>query len=139
MKKNILLVDDDETITSSLGILLELNGYDVITAQNGEAALKVFNEEKDASNPLSLIITDINMPVMGGVKLVEEVQKISRDIPILLLTGHSSPEEREKLNRLNVAGVIVKPSLPEEITGKINTILSKEETMSLNPLEKASS
>lgn len=68
MRKKILLVDDDELLLESIKTALEKKGYEVLTAENGEIALEVYN-----NYPVNLVITDIRMPVMDGVELIKNL------------------------------------------------------------------
>ena len=68
MRKKILLVDDDELLLESIKTALEKKGYEVLTAENGEIALEVYN-----NYPINLVITDIRMPVMDGVELIKNL------------------------------------------------------------------
>ncbi|OYU92472.1 MAG: two-component system sensor histidine kinase/response regulator, partial [Burkholderiales bacterium PBB5] len=83
--KRVFLVDDSATMLMSLKGTLEISGYKVDTATDGEAAL---NKLKAGLKP-DLIITDINMPRMDGIGLIREARKLLRFTPILALTTES--------------------------------------------------
>jgi two-component system chemotaxis response regulator CheY len=84
MAKVILIVDDSATMLMSVKNSLSLGGYQVETADNGQAAIDKLN----AGLKPSLIITDINMPVMGGLEMIGKVRALPgcRFFPILTLT-----------------------------------------------------
>ncbi|ATX81353.1 PAS domain S-box-containing protein [Mariprofundus ferrinatatus] len=81
----ILLVDDEDMLRNTSAELLRNIGYRVIDAADGESALQLFRE---SSKEISLLITDIVMPRMGGVELAEAARKIREDIPVIFITGY---------------------------------------------------
>ncbi|MFC1821445.1 response regulator [Thermodesulfobacteriota bacterium] len=83
MAQRILLVDDEEGIRRVLGIALADSGYEVILAQNGEEALRCFKERKPP-----IVLTDIKMPGMDGVELLQKIKKDSPDTEVIMITGH---------------------------------------------------
>ncbi len=84
MKRKILLVDDDELILESVKVSLELKGYEVFTAENGEAALSIYKK-----SPIPLVLTDIQMPVMDGVELVKNLLEFE-DKPLIIVQSIAS-------------------------------------------------
>jgi two-component system chemotaxis response regulator CheY len=107
MAKTILIVDDSVTMTLSLKSSLELNGFKVETAADGVQAL---DKLKTGFKP-DLIITDINMPRMGGMELIRMAKALPgmRFTPILTLTTESDPKKREESKKLGATGWLVKP------------------------------
>jgi len=85
--KSILVVDDDEAIREVLKMSLEMEGYPVMTANNGKDALDILSKSPNQG----LILLDLMMPVMNGWEFVEEFQKIEKysNIPIILITAYS--------------------------------------------------
>ena len=102
----ILLVEDDPSIRSDLSILLEMEGFEVYSAENGEVAVGVLNS---AAKTPSLIILDIMMPVMDGWQFRDAQLKIesAATIPLVVMTadGHAA----EKAMKMNAQGFIQKP------------------------------
>jgi two-component system, chemotaxis family, chemotaxis protein CheY len=107
MAKTILIVDDSATMLMSVKNSLSLGGYQVETADNGQLAIDKLN----AGLKPSLIITDINMPVMGGLEMIEKVRALPgcRFFPILTLTTESETAKRDEGRRLGATGWLVKP------------------------------
>lgn len=83
MIRQILLVDDEEGIRKILGISLADCGYEVITASNGEEALRVWRKERP-----QIVLTDIKMPIMDGIELLKKIKEESPDTEVIMLTGH---------------------------------------------------
>jgi two-component system chemotaxis response regulator CheY len=107
MAKTILIVDDSPTMTMSVKSSLEMNGFSVQTASDGVQAM---NKLKAGLKP-DLIITDINMPNMGGLELIKNVKALPgyRFIPILTLTTESDSKKRDEGKKLGATGWLVKP------------------------------
>ncbi len=107
MAKTILIVDDSATMLMSVKSNLEMNGFKVETASDGVQAL---NKLKSGTKP-DLIITDINMPNMGGLELIQNVRALPgyRFVPILTLTTESQAAKRDEGKKLGATGWLVKP------------------------------
>jgi len=107
MAKTILIVDDSLTMTMSVKSSLEMNGFIVQTASDGVQAM---NKLKGGLKP-DLIITDINMPNMGGLELIRQVKTLPgyRFVPILTLTTESDVSKRDEGKKLGATGWLVKP------------------------------
>jgi two-component system chemotaxis response regulator CheY len=107
MAKTILIVDDSATMLMSVKNNLEIAGFKVETAEDGAKALAKL---KGGSKP-DLIITDINMPNMGGMELIQNVRALPgfRFTPILTLTTEGQVEKREQGKKLGATGWLVKP------------------------------
>ncbi|MCK5609598.1 response regulator, partial [Candidatus Pacearchaeota archaeon] len=87
MAQKILLVDDEEGIRKVLGISLTDSGYKVFTAENGEEALQIFRKV----NP-SIVLTDIKMPGMDGIQLLQKIKNENPDTEVIMITGHGDIE-----------------------------------------------
>ena len=94
-EQTILIAEDDPDIRDGVRILLSGEGYHIIEAENGTRALEVFRPEVD------LVILDIMMPGMSGLRVCEELRKLST-VPILFLTAKS--QESDKLLGLTAGG-----------------------------------
>jgi two-component system chemotaxis response regulator CheY len=107
MAITVLVVDDSVTMVLSLKTTLSLNGFQVETAGNGQEALQKL---KSGLKP-GLILTDINMPVMGGMDLIRNVRTMPglRFIPILTLTTESEATKRNEGKLAGATGWLVKP------------------------------
>jgi two-component system, chemotaxis family, chemotaxis protein CheY len=103
--KTILVVDDSATMVMSLKSSLEIAGFNVDTALDGQLAM---DKIKAGVKP-DLIITDINMPRMDGLELIASVRKLLRFVPILALTTESQQAKRDEARKLGASGWLVKP------------------------------
>jgi two-component system chemotaxis response regulator CheY len=107
MSKNVLVVDDSSTMLLSLKTNLEMHGYHVETAGDGLQALARI---RGGCAP-ALIITDINMPNLGGIEFIREARALPgcRFTPILALTTESQGAKRDEAKKLGATGWLVKP------------------------------
>jgi PAS domain S-box-containing protein len=83
MDKKILLADDEEGIRKVLGISLADSGYEVLTAKDGEEALKIFKETRPP-----IVLTDIKMPGIDGIELLQKIKQEDPDTEVIMITGH---------------------------------------------------
>lgn len=98
----LLLVDDDIELTELLSTLLELEGFDVETANNGLEALQKLNES------YKLVLLDVMMPKLNGIETLKEIRKVS-NVPVMMLTARG--EDIDRVLGLELGGMIVYPSL----------------------------
>jgi two-component system chemotaxis response regulator CheY len=121
MAKTVLVVDDSVTMVMSLKTTLAMNGFEVETAGNGQVALDKLN----AGIKPSLVLTDINMPVMGGLELIGKIRAIPglKFIPILTLTTESDAAKRDQGKRAGATGWLVKPVSGDDLIRVIKKVL----------------
>lgn len=119
MNKTILIVDDSATMLMSLRNSLTISGLDVETAADGTLAL----EKLKAGLKPALIITDINMPKLDGLGLIQEARKLLRFTPILALTTESQQGKREEAKRQGATGWLVKPVGGNELLQVIRQVI----------------
>lgn len=103
----ILIVDDAEKIRTDLCQQLSENGFDVVAAANGEEALSLL----DNDTQIKVIITDVHMPVMDGITMIEKIrqQPSNTRIKIIVSTTQSNAEYRERCKPLKLSGWALKP------------------------------
>lgn len=121
MAKTIFIVDDSLTMMMSVKATLEMNGFKVETASDG---LQALNKLKAGVKP-DLIITDINMPNMGGLDLIKNVRALPgfRFTPILTLTTESQAGKRDEGKKLGATGWLVKPIAGPDLVKVIKQVL----------------
>ena len=117
-EKKIMIIEDDEDIREGVRILLESEQYSVIEAENGLQGLELLEPD------ISLIILDIMMPGMSGIRTCEEIRKIS-NVPILFLTAKS--QESDKLLGLMAGGddYLSKPFSYAELLGRVKALIRR--------------
>ena len=121
MAMKVLVVDDSATMVMSLKTTLSMSGFEVETAGNGRMAL----DKLESGLKPNLIVTDINMPVMGGMELIKNVRGLPglRFIPILTLTTESEAAKREEGRRAGATGWLVKPVSGNDLIAVIKKVL----------------
>jgi two-component system chemotaxis response regulator CheY len=112
MTKTVLIVDDSPTMRRMVGDTLRGAGYGVVEGVNGEDALR-----KLGGQSVSLVITDFNMPVMGGIALVNRLRAMPayRFTPILVLTTESTDDRKNEGRAAGATGWMVKPFDPDRL------------------------
>ncbi|OGV52947.1 MAG: two-component system response regulator [Lentisphaerae bacterium GWF2_52_8] len=123
MAFNVLIVDDSSVVRSVIGKTITLANIplnEVFYAVNGEEALKVLGEKW-----VDIVITDINMPVMDGLELIDRISKdgLMSSIPVVVVSTEGSTTRIEELKAKGVRGYIRKPFTPEQISGIFKEIL----------------
>lgn len=110
--RKVLIVDDSVSMRQMVGFTLRQGGYEVIEAEHGQAALT-----KLQSTTVDLIITDLNMPVMDGITLIQNVRKMPsmKSKPILMLTTEGLAGKKEQGKAAGATGWIVKPFDPDKL------------------------
>lgn len=120
MKKNILIVDDSESIREAVSFTLENAAYQVEKAVDGLDAL-----QKLQTGAYQLIITDLHMPNMDGISLIREVRgkEEHKFTPILFLTTESQGAKKEEARAAGATGWIVKPFVPEKLVAVVQKLI----------------
>ncbi|MBC8170389.1 MAG: response regulator [Anaerolineae bacterium] len=123
-KAKVLVVEDDIHLLEGIRDILELDGYSVLTAENGNHGLEVLHNQ---SSPPDLIVSDIMMPKMDGIQFLKEVRKESRwlEIPFIFLTAKGEKSDYQKGMRLGVDDYVVKPYDPGDLLVKIESRLER--------------
>jgi len=103
-KTKILVVDDEKIIRDGCYRVLSGKGYEVITAENGQAALDVLAKE-----PLDIILLDLKMPVLSGEEVLEITGKKYPDIPVIIITGHGTVDTAVECMKKGAYDFITKP------------------------------
>ncbi len=120
----VLYVEDDEEVRLNILKLLSSIFTDITLAENGHEALEIFKNNKN----FDLIITDINMPIMNGIKLILEARKINYNIPSIIITAHNERELIDEAIMAGIDGFILKPIKLEQL---YNTLLKVTEKCKL--------
>ena len=120
MGHRILTVDDSSTMRQMITFTLKGAGFDVLEAADGVEGLEMAQGKK-----LSLIITDVNMPRMDGITLVQRLRALPqfKFTPILVLTTESDAAMKQKGKEAGATGWIVKPFSPEKLLDVVNKVL----------------
>jgi PAS domain S-box-containing protein len=118
--ETILAVEDEEILRALLATVLEDKGYRVICASDGLEALEIFLRPPVQ---IDLVISDLNMPRLGGIPLVQEIRKFAPQQKILICSGSIELDMREQLLEVGVSGFVDKPYRPGELVNVVRQTL----------------
>jgi response regulator RpfG family c-di-GMP phosphodiesterase len=108
--REVLVVDDDRQVLEILNEIFEFHGYVRRLASDGREGLEVFR-----ANPMPLVVTDISMPVMGGLEFIRRVRAVDPDVAILVLTGVGDVQTAIQSLKLGAHDFILKPVNVQEL------------------------
>ena len=120
--KKILAVDDSSSVRQMVNFTLKSAGYDVVDAVDGQDGISKVEQDK-----FDLIITDLNMPRVDGIQMIQEVRKKSgySFVPILMLTTESQPERKDAGRQAGATGWIVKPFNAEQLVSVVRKLVKE--------------
>lgn len=120
MEKTIMIVDDSTSMRMSLRLVLQNAGYMVVEAVDGVDALT----RLEAST--SLVLTDLTMPNMDGLELLEAIRSIPayEELPIIVLTTEGKTAPKVKARKFGAICWVVKPYLPQQLLAAIEKVLN---------------
>ncbi len=115
----VLIVDDDRAMVGMVAALLGDEGYDLVTAYDGEQALK-----RHGDDPPDLVILDRRLPRLDGDEVVRRI-RASSDTPVLMLTGEKGSDERARLLDLGADDYLEKPFSKKELLARVRALLRR--------------
>lgn len=119
-KETVLVVDDEKAIRESTTEILKRRGYKLLMADSGEEALEIY---KNKGGQIDLVILDVGMPGMGGLKCFAELVKFDPQVKVLMASGYSVEGQMKQTAALKAAGFIAKPYRLHEMLSKVREIL----------------
>ena len=119
MPKTVLTIDDDTAITELLAMLLRTHGYDVITANSGEAGIDVIKEK----NP-HIVVLDLMMPGVDGWQVCKNVREFS-NVPIVILSALDDPAMIASALDAGADDYLVKPVSSSVLVAHLNRLISR--------------
>ena len=116
----ILSVDDSRTIRQLVTTVLEADGHEVMTAEDGMAAMQLARSHK-----FDLILSDVNMPVMSGISLVSKLRNLEgyEFLPIIMLTTEGSDYKKNKAKSVGATGWLQKPFTPDRLLAAVHKLI----------------
>jgi len=116
-KANILLVDDNVSLTRTLSLIFGRKGYEVNTVETGFEAIDLIKEK-----PYDIIFMDIKMPVMDGVETFKKIKKIRSDAVVMIMTAYSVDDLVQEVMQEGAYGIIYKPLDINKVVGIIEEV-----------------
>lgn len=133
---NILLVEDDYKTLSKLHSILNKVYKNIVVSKNGEEALDLFKKHYSSNKKFDLIISDINMPLMDGIELLENIRKIDLSLPFIFITAQLDLDNLLKVIRLNIDDYVLKPIEIEILLQSIEKTIKKKFQMNFYSTNK---
>jgi CheY-like chemotaxis protein len=118
-KRKILIVDDAGPVVVLCVNVLQALGYSVKGASRGEAAMELLRKEA-----FDLMVLDYKMPGMSGFEVFEQARQLHPQMPVVLVTGHGTPEIVNEANRLGFSAILLKPFTSDELRGTVETVFA---------------
>lgn len=123
-KKHILVVDNNTSLLRSLDFILTAANYSVTTVTNGQEALEEILTSRESDYRIDLIITDMRMPGLTGLGLIDELNRHKVHIPVVVLTAYGSTEFAHELRRKGCVDYLEKTLNEAELVKRIGSVLN---------------
>jgi DNA-binding response OmpR family regulator len=120
----VLVVDDEEPIRLTMSDLLRRRGYEVMTAEHGEAALALIHQR-----PFELLLLDLKMPGLSGIEVAQRAREIQPDVAIIMLTGHGSLDSALDSMHLGVFDYMLKTTSPRDVLERVTAAVNQQQEM----------
>ena len=118
MGKKVMIVDDSKTIRQQVSFTLSKGGYDVIEAEDGNDGLSKLKANAD----IAMIISDVNMPNLNGLEMVEKIKAEGHSVPIVMLTTEGAADMIERAKAAGAKGWLVKPFKPDQLVAAVQKL-----------------
>lgn len=118
-KRKVLIVDDAGPVVVLCVNVLQALGYAVKGANRGEAALDILRKER-----FDLMVLDYKMPGMTGFEVFAQARALHRDLAVVLVTGHGTPDIVDEANRLGFASILLKPFTSDELRSTVERVFA---------------
>ena len=115
----ILIVDDEKNIRLTLSAMLQRVGYAVVTAEGGAEAIEVLNRDH-----FDLLLVDLKMPTVGGMRVIETARKTDPDVVIIVLTGHGSLDTAVEGIHHGIFEYLLKTTQPSQVIERVEAGLA---------------
>lgn len=120
-QQTVLIVEDDVATRRLYKFLLLNGGYTVLEAEDGVAAL-----EQLAANQCALVITDMNMPRMDGLELIQAIRRDYADVYVILITAFGTPDTEKQALRLGANDYLAKPFDFEDLERRVRAFFTRQ-------------
>ncbi|HEY7533152.1 MAG TPA: response regulator [Nitrospiraceae bacterium] len=122
----VLVVDDEPAVRNIVRLILEKAGYDVLEAENGEAAIEALNTGENRL-VLDVVICDIRMPKINGVQAIEYFQRQYPHVPIIVLTAYPETQMAVSFMRSGVADYLIKPVDAQKLRDAVGSAMERRQ------------
>jgi signal transduction histidine kinase len=118
--KKVLIIDDERPILEILDLSLTSEGYEVLTAENGEKALEIFEKQRP-----KLVLTDIKMPGIDGIEVLKRIKKVDDQVEVIVITGHGDMDTAVAALKYGASDFVTKPLRDEVLMVSIERAWKK--------------
>jgi DNA-binding NtrC family response regulator len=125
----ILIAEDDVQQLKAMRILLEAQGYRVLSAKDGMEAVELYHRFK---NEIALVVLDIRMPKLNGWDAFQKMKKENPQLKALVATAYATPEVRSGLTRGELRGLFIKPYSVERFLARVSELIRESERPRIN-------
>jgi PAS domain S-box-containing protein len=129
--KRVLLVDDEAEVARLISEFLTLKGLDVSLHTDSEAALTEFEANPES---FSAIVTDLTMPKVSGLELIERVRRRNKDIPVVICSGNNDLLSQERIDRLGISSIYQKPVSFRKLVDDVANMIHQQRKGQAAPL-----
>jgi len=123
MAKKALVIDDEQIVLDSISRILAGEGFAVDVTQSG-----CRGTEMALSSPYSIVLTDIRMPDVGGMKVLRDIKRSKPSLPVIMITGYATVKSSVQAMKLGAADYLEKPFTPDGLLRAVETALANAET-----------
>ncbi len=121
--EKVLLVEDEEMLRELLAGLLASQGYEVLTAEDGQAGLEIYAAKFDS---IALVLSDMGLPKLGGWEMFQKMKEINPSVKAILASGYFDPNVKMDLLKAGAKDFIQKPYIPDQILKRIREVIDEE-------------
>lgn len=119
---SILIVEDEAELRNLFALILEMEGFTVLQAADGQKGLEILTSH---AGPIRMVITDLNLPKVGGMDLINQARKLNPAVKIVGTSGMSGDKVREMVMRAGADDFIPKPFQAQDAIRKLKAILDQ--------------
>jgi YesN/AraC family two-component response regulator len=118
--EKILVIDDEKATLSMFRLILDAYGYSVYTAENGAEGIEIFRKKKPA-----IVLTDIKMPGIDGLAVLQQIKEIAPQTAVIVITGHGDAALAEQAAKMDAVDFISKPIKKEALDAALEKARAK--------------
>lgn len=120
MKERILAIDDEQVVLDSIAKVLRAAHYEVTTTRNSADGIRLA-----VSEPFDAVLTDIRMPEIDGFKVIRDIRRTGKTVPIIIITGYASVSSAIQAMKLGASNYIEKPFTPDQLIRIVDAVIEE--------------
>lgn len=121
-KPVILIIDDEPEMCWAVEKAMQMEGFDTVTASDGNEGFQKFSSEKIAA-----VLVDWKMPGMDGMEVIRNIRQVDREVPVILITGHGNMDVAYDALSEDATGYIIKPFSMADLRATVKRMVGKRE------------